>query len=347
MTLARPLVVRFGAFGDTVLLTPLLRALALRWGQPVDLLSSGPWTPRLLANNPHVGEIRLLRSRRAPYWLTPSQWRAVAWLRRRGSGPVYFCERDSHGRELLRRAGLPDAQVDQPWDDWPGDGVHWADWWMDVARRTPAAFADQAPPPLAPGVVAPRPELFITEAARAACETWLRQRGWIDAPLVLVQAGHKKTHKRGRIGTSDHAKHWPPGHWATVVRGVRERLPASRVLMCGSPREHGLVQEIIDLAGPDARVHNLARELPIERLLPLAERAHSMISVDTGPAHAAGAMDCPLVVLYSVFGSARWRPRPPTAPVIALGGERGEASRLTDIAPQAVVEAWEALGRGT
>ena len=40
------------AFGDTVLLTPLLHALAVRWGQPVDLLSSGPWTPQLLAGNP-------------------------------------------------------------------------------------------------------------------------------------------------------------------------------------------------------------------------------------------------------------------------------------------------------
>jgi heptosyltransferase-3 len=125
---------------------------------------------------------------------------------------------------------------------------------------------------------------------------------------------------------------------------VRSRLPASRVLMCGSPREHGLVQEIIDLTG-DPRVHNLSRVLPIERLLPLAERAHSMVSVDTGPAHAAGAMNCPLVVLYSVFGAERWRPRPPSAPVITLGGERGENSRLTDIEPGQVLTAWESLAR--
>jgi heptosyltransferase-3 len=341
MNLAPPLVVRFGAFGDTVLLTPLLRALALRWGRPVDLLSSGPWTPRLLANNPHVGHIQLLTSRRAPYWLTPSQWRAVSWLRKRGSGPVYFCERDAHGGELLVRAGVPPEHIDKPWDDWPGDGVHWADWWIDVARRSPAGFP--APPPLPAGAVPARPELFITEADRAACAEWLQRQGWQDDALVLVQAGHKKTHKRGRIGTAEHTKHWPAGHWAEVVRGVRAHLPASRVLMCGSPREHGLVQEIIDRVG-DARVHNLARDLPIERLLPLAEQAHSMISVDTGPAHAAGAMNCPLVVLYSVFGSQRWRPRPPTAPVIALGGERGEQSRLTDIAPAQALAAWRSLG---
>lgn len=31
----------------------------------------------------------------------------------------------------------------------------------------------------------------------------------------------------------------------------------------------------------------------------LLQRAHSMISVDTGPAHAA-ALDCPLVVILGV-----------------------------------------------
>lgn len=341
MSSAPPLVIRFGAFGDTVLLTPLLHALALRWGQPVDLLSSGPWTPQLLANNPHVGHIQLLRSRRAPYWLTPSQWQAVAWMRKRGSGPVFFCERDAFGLDLLSRAGIPTDHIDKPWDDWPGDRVHWADWWLDVAQRTPAGI--EPAPLLQSGSVPPRPELFITEAARSACDLWLKQKGWSADSLVLVQAGHKKTHKRGRIGTSDHSKHWPPGHWAAVVRGIRSHLPSSRVLMCGSAREHGLVQEIIDMVD-DTRVHNLAQELPIDRLLPLAEGAHSMISVDTGPAHAAGAMNCPLVVLYSVFGSFRWRPRPRSAPVVAMGGENGAASRLTDIEPDQVIAAWKSLG---
>ena len=112
--------------------------------------------------------------------------------------------------------------------------------------------------------------------------------------------------------------------------------------MCGSPREYGLVEKIRHHTR-DPRVHNLTKELAIDRLLALAKRAHSMISVDTGPAHAAGAMDCPLVVLYSIFGAERWRPRPPTAPVMTLGGDQGGASRLTDISPEAVLSKWQTL----
>jgi hypothetical protein len=40
----RPLVVRFGALGDMVILTVLIRHLYARFGQPVDILASGAWT---------------------------------------------------------------------------------------------------------------------------------------------------------------------------------------------------------------------------------------------------------------------------------------------------------------
>jgi hypothetical protein len=41
---------------------------------------------------------------------------------------------------------------------------------------------------------------------------------------------------------------------------------------------------------PDqGQVHNVADDLPLRRLLALLSMAHSGISVDTGPAHAAAA----------------------------------------------------------
>ena len=54
---SRPLIVRFGAFGDMVILTVLIRALAQRFGQPVDIVSSGGWTLPLLSGQPGIGDI--------------------------------------------------------------------------------------------------------------------------------------------------------------------------------------------------------------------------------------------------------------------------------------------------
>lgn len=95
-----PLVMRCGAFGDIVLLTVLLRQLHLRFGKPVDVISSGPWTQPLLEAESAVGRLFIIRSRRTPYWLSVQQKRLVAWLRERGAGPTWFCDR-GEGRGLL------------------------------------------------------------------------------------------------------------------------------------------------------------------------------------------------------------------------------------------------------
>ena len=61
-----PLVVRFGAFGDMVLLIPMLKMLEKRYGRPCELVSSGRWTPPLMERVPSCGPVRLLTSRRDP-----------------------------------------------------------------------------------------------------------------------------------------------------------------------------------------------------------------------------------------------------------------------------------------
>ena len=71
-----------------------------------------------------------------------------------------------------------------------------------------------------------------------------------------------------------------------------------------------------------ARVANLAVVgNSLRELFALAEAASSMISVDTGPAHAAAALSVPLVVLYGAEMPSQWLPRSPFGtPVVGLGG---------------------------
>src|SRR5574340_836789 len=138
-----PVVVRFPALGDTVLLTVLLRALAQRYARPVHLLASGAWTPVLLRHCPAVGELCLVRSRRSPYWLTPSRWSAVDWLHAH-SGPVYLCEQDRWAERLIQQAGIAEDRLVRAWRHWPGDTIHWADWWLQIAALDAPAFPGPA-----------------------------------------------------------------------------------------------------------------------------------------------------------------------------------------------------------
>ena len=343
---ARPLVVRFAAFGDVVMLTALIDALCQRYGAPVDVLGAGPWTPALLGNDPAVGEIQLVTSRKTPYWLCPSQWRAVRWLATRRDVPVYLCDPEPQALALLLRAGIPRDNILRAWDTWPGNGAHWVDWWNDVARQTPLAFAESAPRAFEPSAPAPHttavaPRLFVTDAEQAACDAWLRDLGIAALPLVLLQPGNKRTLKHGKSVQSDN-KFWAPECWAQLVAAITQDMPNARVLLCGADAEHAPLDDITAACNNPA-VINLAGALPINRLLPLMQRAHSMISIDTGPAHAAAALGCPLVVLFGAMGSNRWRPRSPGSPVIALESDRGEASKVMDITPAQVIAAWRSL----
>ncbi|MBS0431006.1 MAG: hypothetical protein JSS21_01160 [Proteobacteria bacterium] len=140
---AAPLVVRFGAFGDMVLLTPLLHQLHLRYGRPCRVLGSGPWLAPLFAGHPDVLEILALRSRRRPYWLDRSQQKLVGRLRALPRGPVYVCDDYALDkiRWLLRRAGIAadDCVYANP-DCLLGHGEHWIERWLRFAAMTPRAF---------------------------------------------------------------------------------------------------------------------------------------------------------------------------------------------------------------
>ncbi|HET6907391.1 MAG TPA: hypothetical protein VFH52_10620 [Rhodanobacteraceae bacterium] len=140
---APPLVVRFGAFGDVVLLTPLLELLHRRYGQPCRVLGSGAWLAPLLAGNPDVEEVLTLRSRRRPYWLDRAQRHLVRTLRAHPPGAVYICDDYALDkvRWLLDRAGIPPERciyanpgcMLQPEE-------HWVDRWLRFGTMTPPAF---------------------------------------------------------------------------------------------------------------------------------------------------------------------------------------------------------------
>ena len=344
---AAPLVIRFGAFGDMVLLTPLLRMLHHRYGQACGVLGSGDWLAPLFAGHPDVGATLKLPSRKRPYWLDASQQQLVSLLRAQPPGPVYVCDDYSIGkiRWLLQRARIPaDHCVFANPDCMLRGGEHWIDRWHRFGAMTPAAFAAA---PLADSWQAPNaPCLVVQHTDRTDLHEWLRAGGFDVAPLVLLQPGNKRTLKRGRAGQLGDDKQWPLKNWTGLIRAVLARDPALKVILCGAPPEAALLRQIADGARSE-RVLAAGGELPLRRLLALCEHATAMISVDTGPAQAAAALGCPLVVLYGAQPPTTWLPRSPTgSAVIALGG-LPERNRVDQISLDEVIAAWQALSMRT
>ncbi len=340
-----PVIIRFGALGDMVLTTPLLRALAERHGQPCAVACCGGFVRPLYQGLPWVGEVVSIASRGAPYAFSPDQWRLVRFLRARPDAPVYLLEGDGKSASFAGRAGIALAGSMRA-------TVQTVNHHQIEGQARVAGFltADGA---YAPPFV-PVPELRVSAQEQSDCRAWLATCAGpaaAVAPLVLLHPGNKKTMSwRTRSGN---LKDWPAERWVAVAQGVLAAQPGARVLVTGTAAEARIAEPIV-AACADARVVSLAGQTPLRRLLALLTLAHSLVSVDTGPAHAAAALACPLVVLFGKTDPRANRPvalrspvavvtGPPGAPTV--DGEAGWRAHhdMGGIAAEAVLAAWAAL----
>src|SRR5258708_31737381 len=79
------------------------------------------------------------------------------------------------------------------------------------------------------------------------------------------------------------------------------------MVLRGTGPEYAVNREVA--AWPNmARLYSAAAALPIPRLVALLARAAGLITVDSGPAHAAAAVGCPLVVLFGKALPSLYRP---------------------------------------
>jgi ADP-heptose:LPS heptosyltransferase len=334
-----PLVMRCGAFGDMVLLTVLLEQLYARFGQPADVVASGGWSEPLLAGHRAVGRMFILRSRRTPYWLSLTQQRLVAWLRARGPGPTWFCDR-GEGRELLARGAIPAAYVCDSTAYPFVDGENFADRYLRLGALTPGAFAGLLPPAVAGVPRAAR--LEVPEAGRRELEAWLEGCGLGGRSYLVIHPGSRHVARRRFRARSGASKYWPEERWAEVVRGVRAQRPDLAIVFSGTGAEGAFIADVLRLAGVSDTM-NAANDLPARRLLPLLERAHSLIAVDTGPAHAAAALNCPTVALFGHIDPWLYRPGGATTPAATLTGTVDGKPNILGIEPAQVIEAWLTL----
>ena len=340
-----PVVARLGRLGDTVLLQPLLRTLSARYGQPCQLLSLGGWSSVLFSAQPEVGVLIPLKTQYGPLWMRPGRWKAIVALSRLRDRPFYIAEpafrTRTKLRPMLKLAGIP-AEHCQFIEDLPRYGdEHWLDWLSRFSNTTPPAFREQFEP--AAGEPCGAPVLRVSHVERSDCDGWLQSRGWAQRPLLLLQPANKRTMRwNGVRAAADDVKSWPPERWAALARGMHESMPHAQLLFCGSPAEAGYLQRLGSAIRPTTSAIATAA-LPLGRLKALLAVAHSMVSVDTGPAHLAAALGCPLVVLFGGRSPRMWAPRSGLGSAVSVIGGLPQVQRIDQIDEATVLEAWHGL----
>jgi ADP-heptose:LPS heptosyltransferase len=346
--LPNPLVIRFGRLGDTILLQPFLQKLHQRYGRPCHLLALGDWPSALYSAQPEVAGFIPLRTQSGPLWLSPRRVATTIALRTWRQSPVYVCEPEYRTRTKIRPmlalAGISPERCSFIEDLASVEYEHWVDWLWRFADATPPAFEGVPLAPSLPGL--PAPQLQVSAAEQADAAAWLHTRGIHDAPLVLLQPANKRTMRwNGVRKAEDDDKSWPIERWAAVARTVAAEMPQAQVMFCGSAAELVYLDAIVAAsAGASSRI--AAAALPLSRLKALLAHAHSMISVDTGPAHLAAAVGCPLVVLMGARTPHLWKPRSASGSAVALLGGLPDVQRVDQLPVEQVIDTWRKLPLG-
>jgi heptosyltransferase-2/heptosyltransferase-3 len=341
----QPVVIRFGRLGDMVMLTALLHALHRRFGRRCLVLAAGPWSVPLLSGHPDVEQVWSL-PRHSPMALSLTTWRALRAVRASNPGPIYVCEYQPRQvrriRRLLSWGGINPARCLYITEKLGSARGHWVERLLTFAALNPPGVAAASYPlPAADSGAAPR--LVVSQAERSELEGWLRDHNWGGRRLVLVQPGNFRTMSRRRERWAQNQaddKAWPLGNWVALLRQLSAALPDALLILCGAPQEGPMLEEIQRSTGSEDVV---VAELPLRRLLALCQRAHSMISIDTGPAHAAAACGLPLLVMYGAESPGEWLPRSPSgSAVVALGGAP-RSRRVDELSVTEVFDAWHSM----
>ncbi|HEV7136275.1 MAG TPA: glycosyltransferase family 9 protein [Steroidobacteraceae bacterium] len=337
----QPVVILFGRVGDMIMLTSALSLLHQRFGVPCQVVGAGPWNRDLYRGHPDVARCWSL-PRHLPFAATLEWLAVVRALRRAAPAPVYILE--TMPRQLARiKRLLALSRIDQTRcvypDESPREGGHYIDALLRMAARTPPILA-AADYPAAGALRGPRLVTLATERSRR--DALLQQRGWSGRPLVLIQPGTARTisarsRKRWR---RDNDRSWPIERWRELLHALRCRHPQALLVLRGAVSELPFLREMRTAIGLEGLE---VAGLGLRASFALMEAAESMISMDTGMAHAAAALGLPVVVLMGSNPQSRVLPRSASGSAVVGVGGPPFCSRADQIPVPAVLDAWCSL----
>jgi heptosyltransferase-2/heptosyltransferase-3 len=299
------LVCYFARVGDLVMFTPVLKALAAQG--PLELCAR-PWARTLLGSEPYLATIHTIDKPNAPWWqelLAGRPRRSLtATLQSRGYDRIVMLDRETPGIAAWIRSFAGSVPVQVLPHIAQGTACHLVDANIAACEAAGVPVADRAP------------TLTVPEAARTAARARLAALG---ARVVAVQAGSSLTSRWLR--RQPNLKGLTAEQWAQLCGGLLAEGRADACAFLGSAPEGREARTIIAAMPPAARArcHDLTGAVPLSELPALLSVCCGCLSVDTGPAHIAAAVGCPLLTVFGPSDPARFMPRGPGRIAIVEG----------------------------
>jgi ADP-heptose:LPS heptosyltransferase len=284
----RILIVRAGAIGDTLMATPLVRAVRKSFPECHLVFLCSTTALDVVRYNPHIDQAIPVAYRHLPAWLSREKSRIQRVLRELDLDWALVLESHPSFIELARKGGARRI-IAYSGDDHPKG--------FEPARFDPRRHSIENHLELArPLCLRPdglQMELNNQPETTKSVTRRLENAGVASADcLVGVHAGWGG---RTRTPGLTRLRSWLPARFAEMVRWVvKER--GARVVLTGSTGDRALTSYIARAAAVPCL--DLAGELSLLELAALIRRMNAYLTVDSGPAHMAAALGTSLVTLW-------------------------------------------------
>jgi heptosyltransferase-2 len=276
------LVISFAGIGDSVLATPLFRALSeqlpaakidvfVRWPGSRDLLQGSPYLNTIFYEQSTLAKPRLLwRLRRTHYDISINaypqskiEYRIIAWF-------INAHKRLSHRYDNYSRLDnrLITLSLEQDY------GVHCVQNSLNLLKLLNLQLPNK---PI-------EPEVFLSAHDEQWAEDFLPQNQLVEKPLLGVHVGS---------GTTKNLvlKRWPVSHYIQLIQKVLAAEPEIPVLLFGGPEEKEANAEI--LKAVESKRVQMVPSRTIKQATAVLKKCDLFLSVDNLFMHLAAIVKVP------------------------------------------------------
>ena len=278
----RILIIRLAPLGETVLTTPIIRALRQHFRDAYIAYMVAPTREDLVSANPHLNEVLTYQASvpKLIYQIARRKFQMAVILQ-----PTFRLvfhaflaqipcrvgfETNAGGKKLLSLA-VPN-----------NTSQHETQRYLDVVRALGVEIVDD------------EPEVFIDTAGNTWVDNFLESRKLDDGkPIIGLNPGAATPYRR-----------WHAANFAVLGDGLHEAYDANIIITTG-PREGELAAQV---AAQMSHLPTIVNQVTPMQLAALLQRCDLYISNDTGPMHLSTAVKTPTIALFGASNLIQWAP---------------------------------------
>ena len=278
----RILIIRLAPLGETVLTTPVIRALRQHFRDAYIAYMVTPTREDLVSANPHLNEVLTYQASvpKLIYQMARRKFQMAVVLQPTFRLVLHTClaripfrvgfETNAGGKKLLSLA-IPNNTAQ-----------HETQRYLDVVRALGIEVVDN------------EPEVYVDNASVAWVDNFLENRKLNGSKRMIgLNPGAATTYRR-----------WHPANFAALGDRLHETYGAHIIITTG-PREGELADQVAKLMSHSSVIVNQATPMQLAALL---QRCNLYISNDTGPMHLSTAVKTPTVAVFGASNLIQWAP---------------------------------------